>query len=117
MTPLKSVIIGTILSLLIGASVASAASGQLGVGYGKQFLGNTDISQIELFYRMPLSYQKNLGNAWKLSTGLEFGGAIIDDSESETSSTGRLSLMPQMTLSPNDAVHFVFGLHVQVALS
>jgi len=109
MTLLKSVIISTILSLLAGASVVSAASGQLGVGYGKELLGNTDISQLELFYRMPLSYQKELGDVWKLSTVLEFGGAIIDDSESETSSTGRLSLMPQMLLSPNDAVHFILG--------
>jgi Lipid A 3-O-deacylase (PagL) len=110
MTLSKSVIISTVLSLLAGASVVSAASGQLGVGYGKQLLGNTDISQLELFYRMPLSYQKELGDVWKLSTAIEFGGAIIDDSESETSTTGRLSLMPQMLLSPNDAVHFFIGL-------
>ena len=108
MALLKSVIIGCILSLLAGASVVSAASGQLGVGYGKA-LGNAEISQFELFYRLPLSYQKDLGDVWKLSTALEFGGAVIDDSESETSSTGRLSLMPQMVLSPNDTVHFVFG--------
>jgi len=110
MTLLKSVIISTILSLLAGTSVVSAASGQLGVGYGKALVGNTDISQLELFYRMPLSYQKNLGDVWKLSTVLEFGEAIIDDSESETSSTGRVSLMPQMLLSPNDAVYFMLGL-------
>lgn len=110
MTLLKSVIIGTILSLLAGVSVVSAASGQIGVGYGRELVGNTDISQLELFYRMPLSYQKELGDVWKLSTALEFEGAIIDDSESETSATGRLSLMPQMLLSPNDAVYFIFGL-------
>ncbi len=105
----KPVIIGCIFCLLAGASVVSAASGQLGVGYGKQLLDNKDISQVELFYRMPLSYQKDLGDVWKLSTALEFGGAVIDDSDSETSSTGRLSLMPQMMLSPNDAVHFIVG--------
>jgi hypothetical protein len=108
MTLLKSVIIGCILSLLAGVSVVAAASGQLGVGYGKA-LGNAEISQFELFYRLPLSYQKDLGDVWKLSTALEFGGAIIDDYDSETSSTGRLSLMPQMVLSPSDTVHFIFG--------
>ncbi|MFT5728482.1 MAG: hypothetical protein ACI8PB_002636 [Desulforhopalus sp.] len=108
-TPVKLLVTSCILCLLAGASVVSAASGQLGVGYGKQLLGNKDISQFELFYRMPLSYQKDLGDVWKLSTALEFSGAVIDDSESETSSTGRLSLMPQLVLSPNDTVHFVFG--------
>ena len=106
----KSVLIGSLLCLSTGASVASAASGQLGLGYGQEFRGNTDISQVELFYRMPLSYQKDLGDVWKLSTALEFGGAVIDDSDSETSSTGRLSLMPQMMLSPGDAVHFIIGI-------
>lgn len=110
MTPFKMVVTSCIFCLLAGPSVVSAASGQLGVGYGKQLIGNKDISQFELFYRIPLSYQKDLGDVWKLSTVLEFGGAIIDDSESETSSTGRLSLMPQMVLSPNDTVHFIFGL-------
>jgi len=109
MTPFKLVVTSCVFSLLAGASVVSAASGQLGVGYGKQLSGNKDLSQLELFYRMPLSYQKDLGDVWKLSTVLEFGGAVIDDSESETSSTGRLSLMPQMILSPNDTVHFIFG--------
>ena len=83
--------------------------GQLGLGYGKEFRGNTDISQFELFYRHPLSYKKELGDVWKLSTDLEFGGAIIDEKDSENSATGRLSLMPQMMLSPNDTVHFIFG--------
>lgn len=110
MTLFKTVIIGCTLSLLLGGSVVSAATGQLGIGYGKQFLDNEDIFQVELFYRMPLSYKKDLGDIWKLSTALEFGGAVIDDSESETSSTGRLSLMPQMVLSPNDTVHFIFGI-------
>ena len=106
----KPMIIGSILSLLAVPSLVSAVSGQLGTGYGKELRGNTDLSQVELFYRMPLSYQKNLGDVWKLSTALEFGGAIIDDSESETSSTGRLSLMPQVRLSPSDAVHIIVGL-------
>ena len=105
----KTVRIGWLLYLLTGASVASASSGQLGVGYGQELRGNTDISQVELFYRMSLFYQKDLGDVWKLSTALEFAGAVIDDSESETSSTGRLSLMPQMILSPNDMAHFIVG--------
>ncbi|MFT5697735.1 MAG: hypothetical protein ACI8ZB_000589 [Desulforhopalus sp.] len=110
MNYLRAVIIGCALCLMTGASVASAGQGQLGVGYGKEFRGNTDIAQIELFYRMPLSYQKDLGDVWKLSTALEFAGAVIDDSDSETSSTGRLSVMPQMMLSPNETVHFLVGL-------
>lgn len=107
---IRLVIVCGAICLLPGYSKAYAGVGhQLGVGYGKEFRGNTDLSQIELYYRMPLSYQKDLGEVWKLSTDVEFAGAIIDDNDSETSSTGRLSLMPQMVLCPNDSVHFLFG--------
>lgn len=110
MNIIKTVVIGCFLYLLTGVSTVSAASGQLGVGYGEEFRGNEDLSQIELYYRMPLSYQKDLGDVWKLSTALEFGGAVIDDSDSDTSATGRVSLMPQMRLSPSDSVHFLVGI-------
>jgi len=92
------------------SNVYAVQGHQLGVGYGKEFRENTDLSQIELFYRMPLSYQKELGDTWLLTTDLEFAGAVIDDNDSETSSTGRLSLMPQIMLSPNDSFHFLFGI-------
>mgnify|MGYP001817435021 CR=1 FL=1 len=100
-----------IVCFFVGCSNVYAAQGQLGVGYGKEFRENTDLAQFELFYRLPLSYTKKLGDEWQLSTELEFGGAIIDDNNSETSSTGRLSLMPQMMLSPNnDSIFFLIGL-------
>lgn len=99
-----------IISVLCCYSTASGAGGQLGIGYGQEFRGNTDLSQIELFYRMPLSYSRALGEQWKLSTNLEFSGAVLDDNNSDTSSSGMLSLMPQVMLSPNDYLSFLAGL-------
>lgn len=96
--------------LLVCSSTAYSAGGQIGLGYGKEFNGNTDIAQIELFYRMPLSYEKKLGDVWNLKSSLEFAGAVIDDNDSDASTTGRLSLMPQLTLSPNDSFHFLIGM-------
>ena len=111
MNQIRVVVLCCTISVLLGYSNVYAAAGhQLGVGYGKEFRENTDLSQLELFYRMPLPYQKDLSDVWKLTTDLEFAGAIIDDNDSETSSTGRFSLMPQLMLSPNDSVHFLFGL-------
>jgi hypothetical protein len=99
-----------IISILSCCSTVDAAQGQLGLGYGKNYRGNTDLSQIELFYRLPLSYTKKLGDGWQLSTDLEFAGAVIDDSNSETASTVRVSLMPQLMLSPNnESIYLLFG--------
>lgn len=109
MNCLAAKITGYAFCVLTAASTASAAEGQLGVGYGRELRENTDLSHVELFYRLPLSYQKDLGDNWKLSAALEFAGAVIDDADSKTSSTGRLSFMPQMMLSPNDTVHFLLG--------
>jgi hypothetical protein len=110
MNAFKAAVICCAFTGLAGTSASATTLSQLGLGYGKEFRGNKDISQFELFYRHPLSYQKKLGDVWNLSTDLEFGGAIIDQKDSENSATGRLSLMPQMMLSPNDAIHFIFGI-------
>ncbi len=110
MNCIRFTIIGCIFCVLWCCSTVNAAGGQLGIGYGKEFRENTDISQGEIFYRLPLSYTKDLSDVWKLTSGLEFAGAVIDDNDSETSSTGRVSVMPQVKLSPNDTVHFLFGL-------
>lgn len=109
MKRLATTIIGYTLCLLTVASTVFAAKGQLGVGYGRELRENTDLSHVELFYRMPLSYEKDLGEDWKLRAALEFAGGIIDDADSKTSATGRLSLMPQMILSSGDTVHFLLG--------
>ncbi|TKB11753.1 acyloxyacyl hydrolase [Desulforhopalus sp. IMCC35007] len=106
----KGVMIGCAFSMLAGSSASSTTLSQLGLGYGKEFRGNKDISQFELYYRHPLSYKKKLGDVWNLSTALEFGGAVIDEQDSENSSTGRLSLMPQIMLSPNDAINVIVGI-------
>lgn len=110
MNCIRCTIIGCVICALWFCSIANAASGQLGVGYGREFRENTDISQGEIFYRLPLAYTKDFGDVWTLTSGLEFAGAVIDDNDSDTSATGRLSLMPQVKLSPNDSFSFLFGL-------
>jgi hypothetical protein len=107
----RSTVYCCIISILVCCSTVEAAQGQLGLGYGKELRGNRDLSQLELFYRLPLSWTKKLGEDWRLSTDLEFAGAVIDDNNSDTSSTGRVSLMPQMMLSPNsDSFYLLLGL-------
>jgi hypothetical protein len=82
--------------------------GQLGLSYGKEFDKNSDISQYEIFWRHQLPYTKQ-GTDWKLATALEFGAAILDESGSDNSPTGRFSLMPQLHLG-GDAFNFIIGL-------
>lgn len=82
-------------------------SSQLGVGYGKEFRGNEDISQFELFYRHPLAYS-SFDSGWQLTTLLEMAGALVDEADTDNS-TGRLSLMPQMLIRPHQSIGFLVG--------
>jgi hypothetical protein len=95
---------------IAGASSSFAEmSTQLGVGYGKQFRGNTDLAQYEIFWRQPLPYETTLGDNWNISTGIEFGAALLRESGSNNDGTGRFSIMPQVILSPHDMVNFIVG--------
>jgi len=99
-----------VIIFIAGASSSFAEmSAQLGVGYGKQFRGNTDLAQYEIFWRQPLPYETTLGDTWNVSTDIELGGALIVESGSDNDGTGRFSIMPQVILSPHDMVNFVFG--------
>lgn len=96
-----------ISTLLCGAAYAENI-GQLGVGYGKEFRKNTDISQIEIFWRHNLPYKKE-GTNWNLASALEFGAAYLDESGSDNS-TGRFSLMPQLHLRSGEVINLFAGI-------
>ena len=97
--------------LIFTSAVSSFAemSTQLGVGYGTQFRGNKDLEQYEVFWRQPLPYKTTLGETWNLATDIEFGAALLRESGSGHTGTGRFSLMPQVILSPHDMVNFIIG--------
>ncbi len=101
----------SLLLILLGETSSFAGmSPQLGFGYGKDYRKNVDIAQYEVFWRQPLSYKTTLGENWIVSTGVEFGTALIRESGSDNVGTGRFSVMPQVMLSPNDMVNFIVGI-------
>jgi len=93
----------------LSSSLAGMAT-QVGIGYGKEWRGNLDLAQYELFWRGPLPYETTLGGNWNVSAGIELGLGLIKESGSGHSGTGRFSLMPQVVISPNGMVNFIFGL-------
>jgi hypothetical protein len=98
--------------LLLFASTASSFAGmstQVGAGYGKQFRSNKDLEQYELFWRQPLPYKNTIGDSWNVMTDLEVSAALLRESGADNSATARFSLMPQVILSPDDAVNFIIG--------
>lgn len=108
--PLLAIFISLLFST--GAySETSETEGQLGLGYGKQFFRNTDISQYELFWRQPLPWKKQWSNI-ELTTKLEIGGALVAESGSDRSTAGRFSLMPQLHLQSGEMINFILGFGV-----
>lgn len=96
--------------IILGVSASIAAeSPQLGIGYGRQFLDNKDLAQYEVFWRQPLSFQTTLGDNWNVTTAIELGMGLIDESGSDNSATAKFFIMPQVILSPLDMVDFIFG--------
>ena len=94
--------------MLVSSIVHAEANGQLGVGYGQEFRKNTDIAQIEIFWRQNLPYTKS-GTAWNLKTVLEFGAGYLEESGSDNQ-TGKLCLMPQLHIDRGGMVVFIVGL-------
>jgi hypothetical protein len=99
------------LAFIIAGTTSGFAgvSSQLGAGYGKEFKNNEDLAQYEIFWRQPLPYKTTLGDNWNISTGIELAAALITESGSGHTGTGRFSLMPQVVVSPHEMVHFILG--------
>jgi hypothetical protein len=109
MNTVKVLLVSVVLSLIFLAPQAAKAT-ETGGGYSRQFLGNSDIEQYELFVREPLPYKAILGDICLVSSDVEIGMAIIRDSHVDNSEVGRFSFMPQVVLRPFDWVQFLIGL-------
>jgi hypothetical protein len=107
----KKLVLSFLVSFFLAPpSTFAVMSNQVGIGYGSQFLGNTDLQQFELFCRQPLPYSSAVADSWQLSTGMEWGAAWLREDGGDTSATARFSLMPQLFISPNEMVDFIVGL-------
>lgn len=101
----------SLVFIVSGASSSLAGMlNQLGVGYGQELRGDLDLTQYEIFWRKPLSYQTTLGDNWNVSTTIELGLGLIWESGSDNDGTARFSVMPQLILSPHDRVIFIIGI-------
>jgi len=109
MKTLKILLIYLVLAAAAAIPSFAEMSGQLGVGYGREFRENVDLSQYEFFYRYPLRYKTTLADYWQVSTDLEFVGALLREAGSGNDGTGRFSIMPQVVVSPHKMVNFIFG--------
>jgi hypothetical protein len=98
------------LSILTLTECYGSEQGQLGLGYSREFRKNSDISQVELFYRRPLEFAAGPGADWRYSTALEYGAAILYDDATNRVETSRLSLMGQVFLSVTDSFILFGGL-------
>jgi hypothetical protein len=100
----------SVVFVLIFLAPPVSTATQTGGGYGRQVIGNTDVEQYEIFIREPLPYKTMLGDTWLVSSDVEIGMAMIRESGVDHSEIGRVSLMPQLVVSPYDRIQFVFGL-------
>lgn len=92
------------------AAAVPAMSTEIGVGYGKEFRGNSDLDQFEAYVRAPLSLQKEFDSGLKVSSAAEIGMAVIREAQSENDEAGRFSAMPQVIVTPHQNVNCIFGL-------
>ena len=105
----KILSLALLLLFVSAASSFAEMSTQLGVGYGTQFKDNKDLEHYEVFWRQPLPYKTILGETWSVTTDLELSAALLRESGSGHTGTGRFSLMPQVILSPHEMVNFIIG--------
>lgn len=101
----------SVLLLLITPMAGFCAENQLGIGYGKEFRGNTDLEQVELFWRYQLPYSKTFADNSHLLLLLEVAGAALQERDSRTNddTTLRFSLMPQAVYVPSSRLRMLAG--------
>ena len=99
-----------VISAVLAAAPAKA--GQFGTAYGREFKENTRVEQYEVFYRQPLPWQWQFDSGLTVSSGLEFGAALIREAGGDNEEGGRFSIMPQVIVSPYPNINLLFGLGV-----
>ena len=102
-----------IACVIVATSVTTsfpAISTELGLGYGKQFLGNTEIEQYEWNVRAPLPFKWKFCSDLTVFSAVEAAMARLREAHSENDQTARFSLMPQVILNPHPNINFIIGL-------
>jgi len=82
---------------------------ELGIDYGKEFRGNTDLEQYEVYLRQPLPYKKETDPGLAITSAIEFGAAMLQESGSDNDPAGRFSVMPQLILGLHQHIDCVVG--------
>jgi len=109
---MQKLTIAILILAIVFLPVELMAEMQLGIGYGKQFRGYTNLEQVEVFYRLSLPYATQWGEKTDVATNLEFAGAIIREDVADSNYAGRFSLMPLVTVSPYKYLNFIAGVGV-----
>lgn len=109
MDNLKLFLLPVVLVCFSASPVFARMSTQLGFGYGKDIRGGKNLEQYELTWRESLSYSTTLWYDWKVSSAVELGWALLKESGANRSGTSRLSLMPQLVVSPHKMFNCIIG--------
>ncbi len=88
----------------------SAVATEIGGGYGRQFLNNTDIEQYELLIREPLAYKTVLGKSFLITSDVEIAMGVLRETGVEYSEIAKFSIIPLLVFRPSDRVHYFVGL-------
>jgi len=104
----------TLLLLIMGFIMVfpprTLRAAEVGLGYGREMRGETDLEQYELFGRQSLSYTAEWGDTIKLSSVLEYGAALIHYYGPDDAVTGRFSVMPMVILSLYKNINVLTGI-------
>lgn len=96
--------------LYFSASPLDLQATEIGGGYGRQFLNNTDIEQYEMLVREPLDYKTVLGKRFLIASDVEIGMAVIREAGVLHSEIAKFSIIPQLVFQSSDRVHYFVGL-------
>lgn len=86
-----------------------AMATEVGGGYSRQLVNNTDIEQYEMAVRQPLAYRTVFGGELWVSSVVEIAMAVIREADTAGSVVGKFAIMPQLVLR-YDRLHWFFGL-------
>ncbi len=85
-----------VLVSLFAGGITDAAAHEIGIGYGAQLRNNTDIYQLEFFYRPALPFLQKRLSSWRTGTRAELAAAHLALKDNSDFSTMRFSVMPQI---------------------
>ena len=98
-----------LLTMFLSFAAGTVRSIELGMDCGREFRGNTDLEQYEVYLREPLPYGRETDSGLAITSAIEFGAAMLRESGSDNDPAGRLSVMPQLILKPYPYINCVVG--------